>query len=203
MKDSELLKHMQPSLYRILCVERRATQEQIRQNWKGLQKTFHPDKNTGNEVAAHEKSIEINFAYKILSDPKSKAKYDALYDKFLKDQLAQQRKKSEPTKPKKSLPKIPKETFSSDMRTYVIIVSLNPTGTYNELHRNVQTFSTWWRNFNTMWIVRTHLTAVEIRNILGNYLGKEDQIFVGCLRGDTAWQGINQERTDWLLNYLF
>ena len=62
--------------YEILGVNKDATPEQIRKAYKKLALKWHPDKNPDNKKEAEEKFKEINEAYTVLSDPKSKQQYD-------------------------------------------------------------------------------------------------------------------------------
>ncbi|MCI5675755.1 MAG: J domain-containing protein [Ezakiella sp.] len=62
-------------LYEILEVNRDATQDEIKSNYRKLAKKYHPDLNGGDEEA-QEKFKEISAAYEVLSDPEKRAMYD-------------------------------------------------------------------------------------------------------------------------------
>lgn len=64
--------------YTILGVNKNASREEIKKRYKDLTMKYHPDKN--NEPDAQEKFMKINEAYKILSDPHKRDKYDASND---------------------------------------------------------------------------------------------------------------------------
>lgn len=61
--------------YKILGVEKSATQTEIKATYRKLAKQFHPDKNPNNK-SAEEKFKEINEAYDVLGDPEKRKKYD-------------------------------------------------------------------------------------------------------------------------------
>ena len=61
--------------YKILQVERTATQEEIKKSFRKLAKKFHPDVNKNNPKA-EEVFKEINEAYGILGDENKRAEYD-------------------------------------------------------------------------------------------------------------------------------
>lgn len=63
--------------YKILGVERSASEEDIRKAYRKLAKQYHPDYNPNNKQA-EERFKEINEAYEVLSDPKKRAHYDRL-----------------------------------------------------------------------------------------------------------------------------
>jgi molecular chaperone DnaJ len=62
--------------YKILGVNRDASETEIKSAYKKLAIKYHPDKNQGNEKEAEEKFKEVNEAYEVLSDPKKKEEYD-------------------------------------------------------------------------------------------------------------------------------
>jgi len=61
--------------YRILGVERTASQEEIRKVYRKLARKYHPDINPGNKEAEN-KFKEISVAHDILSHPKKRKLYD-------------------------------------------------------------------------------------------------------------------------------
>jgi len=63
--------------YKILGVDRKASEEDIRKAYRKLAKQYHPDYNPNNK-GAEEKFKEINEAYEVLSDPKKRSHYDRL-----------------------------------------------------------------------------------------------------------------------------
>lgn len=63
--------------YKVLGIERNATQETIKKTYRKLAMKYHPDQNRGNKQA-EEKFKDINEAYEVLSDPKKRERYDQL-----------------------------------------------------------------------------------------------------------------------------
>jgi len=63
--------------YKILGVERSATQDEIKSAYRKLAMKYHPDRNPGNKEA-EEKFKDINEANQVLSDEESRKKYDQL-----------------------------------------------------------------------------------------------------------------------------
>ncbi len=60
--------------YKVLGVDRNATQEEIRKAFRKLVKKYHTDKN--EDPAAKQRFQEINEANQVLSDPEKRKKYD-------------------------------------------------------------------------------------------------------------------------------
>ena len=63
--------------YKILGVERSATQDEIKKSYRKLAVKYHPDKNPGDKVA-EDKFKEISEAYQVLGNADSRKKYDEL-----------------------------------------------------------------------------------------------------------------------------
>ena len=63
--------------YKILGVDKKASQDEIKKAFRKLAVKYHPDKNKDNK-AAEEKFKLANEANEVLSDPQKRKKYDAL-----------------------------------------------------------------------------------------------------------------------------
>jgi curved DNA-binding protein len=63
--------------YKILGVDKDATEKDIKRAYRKLARQYHPDKNP-NDKSAEEKFKEINEANEVLSNPENRAKYDQL-----------------------------------------------------------------------------------------------------------------------------
>lgn len=63
--------------YKVLGVERNASQDAIKKTYRKLAMKYHPDQNRGNKQA-EEKFKDINEAYEVLSDPQKRQRYDQL-----------------------------------------------------------------------------------------------------------------------------
>jgi curved DNA-binding protein len=73
--------------YKILGVDKKASQEEIKKAFRKLAIQYHPDKNPGNK-AAEEKFKLVNEANEVLGDPEKRKKYDELGSNWNKYQEA-------------------------------------------------------------------------------------------------------------------
>ncbi len=71
--------------YKILGVERNATEQEIKKSYRKLALKYHPDRNPGKKDA-EEKFKEINEAYQVLSDPQKRSRYDQLGESYFRYQ---------------------------------------------------------------------------------------------------------------------
>ena len=60
--------------YQTLQINSFATQQEIKQAYRRLAKRFHPD--SLSQTADHDKIIELNAAYEVLSNPQTRRQYD-------------------------------------------------------------------------------------------------------------------------------
>lgn len=67
--------------YKVLGVDRSATEDEIKRNYRKLALDHHPDRNPGDN-SAEEKFKEINEAYQVLSDPEKRKRYDHLGESY-------------------------------------------------------------------------------------------------------------------------
>ena len=63
--------------YKVLGVDRNASEDDIRKAYRKLAMQYHPDRNPNNKEA-EERFKEINEAYQVLSDPQKRTHYDRL-----------------------------------------------------------------------------------------------------------------------------
>ncbi len=67
--------------YKVLGVDRKASEDQIKRAYRDLAKKYHPDRNPGDK-SSEEKFKSINEAYEVLKDPKKRQRYDQLGDSY-------------------------------------------------------------------------------------------------------------------------
>ncbi|MET7902829.1 DnaJ C-terminal domain-containing protein [Streptomyces sp. NPDC005355] len=68
--------------YEVLGVSRGASQDEIQQAFRKLARKYHPDVN--KDPQAEERFKDLNEAYSVLSDPKTRARYDRFGEDFRK-----------------------------------------------------------------------------------------------------------------------
>ena len=73
--------------YKILNVDKNASDDELKKAYRKLAMKWHPDKNPNNKKQAESKFKEISEAYEVLSDPQKKAIYDQYGEEGLKGQM--------------------------------------------------------------------------------------------------------------------
>lgn len=89
------------------------------------------------------------------------------------------------------------------MKSYIISYDLNKPGqNYNDLYEAIKALGNWWHHLDSTWIIKSNLTAVQVRDSLTPHMDSNDKILVATLSGEAAWKGFNQKGSDWLKNNL-
>ncbi|GAV60332.1 DnaJ domain-containing protein/DnaJ_C domain-containing protein [Cephalotus follicularis] len=73
--------------YKILQVDKNATDDDLKKAYRKLAMKWHPDKNPNNKKDAEAKFKQISEAYEVLSDPQKRAIYDQYGEEGLKGQV--------------------------------------------------------------------------------------------------------------------
>lgn len=87
------------------------------------------------------------------------------------------------------------------MNTILIGYDLNKLGQqYKQLIDAIEkTFPVYWHCLDSTWLVKTAMSAVQVRDLLLPHLDANDELLTinvtGCAR---AWQGFNEQCASWL-----
>lgn len=63
--------------YKVLGIKRNASDDEVKKAYRKASLEEHPDRNPGREREASERFGQVYLAYKVLSDPEKRAKFDA------------------------------------------------------------------------------------------------------------------------------
>ena len=79
----------------------------------------------------------------------------------------------------------------------------SPGQDYDALIARLRAFGTYWHHLDSTWLVRTDLTAVEMRDVLKQFLDVTDELLVLDVTGDlAAWRGFSSRASAWLKEHL-
>lgn len=86
------------------------------------------------------------------------------------------------------------------MATYIVTYDLHKQGqNYACLIKKLEGYGTHFHMQQSVWIIETGQSAVQIRDHLNSCLDSNDKLFVGQLSG-AAWAGFTDEQSRWLKN---
>lgn len=90
------------------------------------------------------------------------------------------------------------------VKSVMIGYDLNKTGqNYDGLIEAIKRLSeTRWHCLDSTWILKTDHSTEVIRNALRPYLDLNDELLVVTLQRDAAWQGFDDNCSNWLTNNL-
>ena len=89
------------------------------------------------------------------------------------------------------------------MAVYLITYDLcRPRQEYQDLYEAIKSLGPWWHELDSVWVVRSAKSIIEIRDTLGLCIDSNDKLFVAELTGRAAWYGLSAESVSWLKNHL-
>lgn len=89
------------------------------------------------------------------------------------------------------------------MTAYIISYDLRSPGrNYGALYEALQAFSSYARVLESVWIIQTHYTPVQVRDHLARFMDASDGLFVAELKAGWAARGIRTDVLDWMKNNL-
>lgn len=91
------------------------------------------------------------------------------------------------------------------MSSILIGYDLNRQGqNYNALIDKIKSLSsTYWHCLDSTWIIKTQLTAQQVRDTLKPFVDQNDELLAIDVSGDAAaWTGFDQNCSQWLVNNL-
>lgn len=86
------------------------------------------------------------------------------------------------------------------MHSYIISYDLIADKDYSSLYKAIKNYGTYAHVLESVWIVNSSTSSVDIRDNLKSFLDADDKIFVAKLTGQSAWINLNKEVADWIKN---
>lgn len=88
------------------------------------------------------------------------------------------------------------------MNTILIGYDLNRPGQdYESLIEAIKSLGRWWHRLDSMWLVKTALTASDVRDALKAHLDKGDELLSIDVTS-SSWAGTGFDSYDWLKENL-
>lgn len=90
------------------------------------------------------------------------------------------------------------------MATLLIGYDLNrPVQNYAELIEKIKTYGLWWHCLDSTWLIKTTLTAAQVRDELMRLIDQNDELLVIDVTGRMwAAYGFDKQCGDWLANNI-
>jgi hypothetical protein len=87
---------------------------------------------------------------------------------------------------------------------YVVGYDIHPKAgeTYGELVKALESLGTYWHCLDSTWMIKTDLSASQVRDKLWAHMRADDQLLVVTYSRPAAWSGFSGECQSWLKNNL-
>jgi hypothetical protein len=92
-----------------------------------------------------------------------------------------------------------RQNKKSDMTNYLIGYDLDrPDLDYGQLINAIKELGNWRHCLDSIWIVRSTLSAGQIRDTLWRHMGNRDRLLVSALSTPVVWHGFDDACSSWL-----
>ena len=89
------------------------------------------------------------------------------------------------------------------MPTLLVGYDLREGQDYEPLVNRLKGMGTWWHHLDSTWLVRTELSAVQLRDALRPLIAVGDKLLVVDVTGrSAAWFGVTEEGSAWMKQWL-
>lgn len=89
------------------------------------------------------------------------------------------------------------------MNSYLISYDLmNPGKDYSDLYERIKSYQAWAHVLESVWVVKSSSSAVQIRDNLMQVMDSNDKLFVAKLSGEAAWYNLSESISKWLKENL-
>lgn len=83
------------------------------------------------------------------------------------------------------------------MAIYLVGYDLKEGEDYNSLTTELRRFEAWWHCLDSTWLIKSDLTAIQIRDRLGQHMKQGDRLLVmyylhSSQGGSAAWNGFQE-----------
>lgn len=86
------------------------------------------------------------------------------------------------------------------MKTLLVGYDLNKAGQdYSVLIEKLKSYGAWWHHLDSTWLIKTELSASEVRDDLKKLVDSNDELLIIDVTGRArAWSGFNARGGTWL-----
>lgn len=89
------------------------------------------------------------------------------------------------------------------MKTYLIAYDLmRPGQDYKRLFDAITSLGAHWHFLDSAWMVRTTMSAAQIRDYLLQFMDANDKLFVAGMSGEAAWRSLGEKGDTWIKQQL-
>lgn len=84
------------------------------------------------------------------------------------------------------------------MSSFLISYDLIANKDYAELYEAIKSYSSFAHILESVWIIKSTDSAVNIRDNLKSYIDSDDKLFVAKLDGESAWINLPTKISNWM-----